>query len=287
MAWEISGAGTVTFDDLTTPHGHHSELQGGSAVYFGIAAARYCRTHLIGVVGRDGEASARAALAGTGIDLDGLEVADGPTFRWRATQDFETWVTSSEASRPGVYLTWRPKVPPAAAAAPVLFLGSMAPAQQMAVIRQSDARLIGADSMLLFIHAEREAFMEVALAADILFLNRAEFCALSGASEERWTDAAQGLCGQGRLRLVVVKAGPLGAVCVSRDGIIEQDAHPVMVVDPTGAGDAFAGGFLGACAVAERDPLDHLQAALDAGLRCAAAAISTFGTLGLLAHAPA
>ena len=287
MPWEISGAGTVTFDDLTTPHGHYTELQGGSAVYFSIAAARYTSVHLIGVVGHDGEALARATLTEAGVDLQGLEVADGSTVRWQATQDFATWVTSSEESRPGVYLTWQPKVPAAAAAAPVLFLGSMAPAQQRAIIQQSKARVIGADSMLLFIHAEREAVMEVALAADILFLNRAEFCALTGASEENWTDAARDLCGRGRLRLVVVKGGPLGAVCVSASGVVERDAHPVTVLDPTGAGDAFAGGFLGACAAAERDPLDHLEAALEAGLRCAAAAISTFGTSGLLLHTPA
>jgi sugar/nucleoside kinase (ribokinase family) len=96
------------------------------------------------------------------------------------------------------------------------------------------------------------------------------------------------LIGRGRLRLVVVKAGPLGAAAVTRDAVLERSAHPVdTVLDPTGAGDALAGGFLGACAAAESDPVDYLEPALAAGLRQAAAAISDFGPSGLQAAAGA
>ncbi|TMD99692.1 MAG: carbohydrate kinase family protein [Chloroflexi bacterium] len=138
--------------------------------------------------------------------------------------------------------------------------------------------------MTVYIGSQRERVVSVVEAADVLFLNRAELAALTGRPADEWREAARGLCGRGRLRVVVVKAGPLGAACVTADEVVERAAHPVgAVIDPTGAGDALAGGFLGACARAEEDPHEHLVEALDAGLRRAAQAISRFGPEGLLA----
>jgi sugar/nucleoside kinase (ribokinase family) len=282
VAWHICAAGTVTLDDVSTPHERRAEQPGGSAIYFALAAAVHATVHLVGAVGADGEAKVRALLAGRDIDLEGLEVGAGPTFRWRATHDFELWQTACEESHPGVYATWSPSLPPAAGAADVVFLGSMAPRQQLAVLRQSTARLRAGDTMTGHIRSERTAVAELVHAVDVLFLNRGELSALTGAPEGDWAEAARGLLGRGRLRLVVVKAGPLGAAAVTRDAIVERSAHPVEVVlDPTGAGDALAGGFLGACAAAESDPVDYLEPALAAGLRQAAAAISDFGPTGL------
>jgi sugar/nucleoside kinase (ribokinase family) len=284
VSWAITAAGTVTLDDITTPRGRGTEQQGGSAVYFALAAAPYVPVHLVGVVGRDAEARLRALAAGAGIDLGGLEVSQAPTFRWRAIHDFERWVTASEQAEEGAYASWRPRLSGAAAAAEVLFLGSMAPAAQLSALRQSRARLVGADSMTVYIGTQRRRVVEVAESADVLFLNRAELAALGGVPAERWREAAAALCGRGRLRVVVVKGGPLGAACVTAAEVVERGAHPVgTVVDPTGAGDALAGGFLGACARAGWDPADHLDEALDAGLRRAAQAISRFGPEGLLA----
>jgi sugar/nucleoside kinase (ribokinase family) len=287
MAWAITATGTVTLDDVTTPHGRRADQQGGSAVYFALAAAPFAPVHLVGVVGRDAEARLRRTAVEAGVDLEGLEVSEAPTFRWRATHDFDSWVTACEDSEEGAYAGWRPRLGPGAAAAEVLFLGSMPPATQLDALAQSGARLVGADSMTVYIGSERPALVEVVEAADVLFLNRAELAALSGLPPERWREAAGDLCGRGRLRVVVVKAGPLGAACVTADRVIERAAHPAgTVIDPTGAGDALAGGFLGACARAGRDPTEHLEEALDAGLRRAAQAISRFGPEGLLA-APA
>ncbi|HEX3606368.1 MAG TPA: PfkB family carbohydrate kinase [Candidatus Dormibacteraeota bacterium] len=285
MAWAITATGTVTIDDVTTPVGRSREQEGGSALYFSLAAAPFAPVHLVGVVGGDGEARLRRTAAAAGVDLAGLEVSPAPTFRWRATHDFERWVTACEHAEEGAYASWRPRLEGAAARAEVLFLGSMPPAAQLEALAGSSARLVGADSMTVYIGgAERDRVLEVVERADVLFLNRAELAGLSGLEADRWREAARALCGRGRLRVVVVKAGPLGAACVTADGVIERDAHPVgTVVDPTGAGDALAGGFLGACARAERDPLEHLAEALDAGLRRAAQAISRFGPEGLLA----
>jgi sugar/nucleoside kinase (ribokinase family) len=284
VAWRITATGTVTIDDVTTPLGHGTEQQGGSAVYFSLAAAPFAPVHLVGVVGRDGETQLRRTASGAGVDLEGLEVSPEATFRWRATHDFERWVTACEHAEEGAYATWRPRLTDAAAAAEVLFLGSMPPGLQLEALAQSRARVIGADSMTVYIGAQRDRVTSVVEAADVLFLNRTELAALSDRPAERWREAARDLCGRRRLRVVVVKAGPLGAACVTATEVVERAAHPVgTVVDPTGAGDALAGGFLGACALAERDPVDHLVEALDAGLRRAAQAISRFGPEGLLA----
>jgi len=252
-------------------------------VYFGLVASRFTRVNLVGVVGHDGEASARKMLAGADVDLSGLAVADGPSYRWRATHDFERWVTADEESRLGVLETWEPRVPPAAAAAPVVFVGSMAPVQQLAVLSAvPSARVVGADSMTVHIRAAPDAVRLVAESADVLFGDRAEVCLLTGSDESTWMDGARSLCGRGRLRAVVVKSGPDGAVCVTRDAVVSRAAHPVdFVVDPTGAGDSLAAGFLGVAARAERDPLDDIEASLDAGVRCAASVITAFGVDGL------
>jgi sugar/nucleoside kinase (ribokinase family) len=288
VTWTIASAGTVTVDDVTTPHGRRTGQQGGSAVYFALAAVPFAPVRLVGVVGRDGEARIRSLVAGTGIDLGGLEVSEAPTFRWKATHDFERWVTACEQAEEGAYAGWRPRLDPAAAAAEVLFLGSMPPSTQLDALRQSGAGLVGADSMTVYIRSQRSAVAEVVAGADVLFLNRAELAGLSGMPEAAWREAAAALCARGRPRVVVVKAGPLGAACVTDSEVVERAAHPVgTVVDPTGAGDALAGGFLGACARARRDPADHLIEALDAGLRRAALAISHFGPQGLLPATPA
>jgi sugar/nucleoside kinase (ribokinase family) len=158
----------------------------------------------------------------------------------------------------------------------------MHPALQRDVLAQSSARLVGADSMTEYTGPERDAVREVAHACDVLFLNRSELASLTGAPITTWRQEAIAMCGVGRLRAVVVKGGPEGAAVVTDDGVISRPAAPVGdVVDPTGAGDALAGGFLAACAVAERDDTDFFPTALEAGLRSAARAISQFGVAGL------
>lgn len=282
MAWDVGVAGTLCLDDVTTPVGRRTDQLGGSAVYFSLAASRLTRVFLNGIVGRDAEALVRGTLAGRAVDLAGLEVTDGPSRRWYAVQDFERWVTATEHSEEGASDLWSERLSAGALAAPVLFLGSMDPHQQRDVLTQGRWQLIGSDSMVRHIESDRAAVLAVVRASDILFLNRAELAALAQAPEERFIESAESLIGQGRLRAVVVKGGPLGAACISATGVIEREAHPVEpVVDPTGAGDSLAGGFLGACAAAERDDDDFWPAALESGLRCAADAIADFGTAAL------
>jgi sugar/nucleoside kinase (ribokinase family) len=282
MAWDIAVAGTVCLDDITTPHGHRENQQGGSAVYSALAASRYAPVHIIGTVGRDGIDSVLSTLRGCDVDARGIEVSETPTMQWWARHDFEQWGTAEERTDQGPYDGWSPRLPDAASAAPVLFVGSMRPELQMQALRQSRARLVGSDSMAVYIGSGNEAVRAVAEDSDILFLNRSELAGMTGLEPRDWIESARSLCGRGRLRAVVVKAGPFGAAVVTASAVVRRDAHPVEeVVDPTGAGDALAGGFLGACARAERDDDEFFPTALEEGLRCAADAIVAFGTEAL------
>ena len=280
MTWDVAVAGTLHRDDVTTPIGRTQSL-GGSAVYFALAAARYAPVHVNGIVGGDTSEEYAAMLSGAAIDLSGVVVSDRPTFVWHAVHDFEHWVTSSESAEPGCDAEWAADLNAASRASPVLFLGSMDPRLQRAVLAQSQARLIGADSMTIFMRDDRDGVRAVVEGADILFLNTEEVEMLAGRSS--WRAAARALCGSGRLRAVVVKLGPDGAACVTGSALHELEAHPVeRVIDPTGAGDALAAGFLGYCAREELDSETAFAPALAEGVRCAAAAVTAFGTDGLL-----
>jgi sugar/nucleoside kinase (ribokinase family) len=279
VTWEVAVAGTFHNDDLTTPAGRRDAL-GGSAVYFPLAAARYAPVHVNGIVGADTAPEFRRILAHPGIDLEGMVVSDSPTFRWHAVHDFERWVTSDESSEPGCDPEWEPALTELSRRSEVFFVASMDPTLQRAVLEQSTAALIGADSMTEFIENRREEVAWLVERVDILFLTATELAALTG--DEDWRVSATGLCGTGRLRAVVVKHGPEGAACVTAGHIVQQPAAPVArVLDPTGAGDALAGGFLGFVAKAERSDDPTFAAALEAGIRCAADAIVDFGTGGL------
>jgi len=281
MPWEITVAGTVHMDDITTPHGRRAWQIGGSALYFALAAAPQAPVHLNAIVGEDAEPELRRILAGLPVDLAGLAVSDGPTFRWHAVHDFQRWVAETVAEEPGCELEWRPHLSPEAARAEVLFLGSMRPSLQREILAQSSARLIGMDSMTCFTGPDRDAVLDVVSGCDVVFLNRSELSSLVPEAPD-WAAAARSLLGSGRLRALVVKAGPTGAVLMTSTTTLERPAAPVaVVIDPTGAGDAVAGGFLGLCAAAERDDDAVFPEALQDGLSRAAVTIGTFGTEGL------
>lgn len=281
MTWEVAVAGTFHSDDLTTPAGRRDVL-GGSAVYFALAASRFAPVHLNGIVGADTEAEYRRILDRPGIHLDGMVVSSLPTFRWHAVHDFDRWVTSQESAEPGCDPEWPASLSDASRSAEVLFIASMDPRLQAAVLEQSTAGLIATDSMTVFIESHPAELRAVIAGADILFLTAPELAALTGDLD--WRASASRLCGSGRLRAVVVKHGPGGAACVTAASIIEMAAVPVTaVVDPTGAGDALAGGFLGYLARHETAGEAEFSDALERGLACAADAIVAFGTTGLSA----
>jgi sugar/nucleoside kinase (ribokinase family) len=281
VTWEVAVAGTMHRDDITTPHGRAMSY-GGSAVYFALAASRYAPVHLNGITGKDAASAFRQLFAGLRVDLSGMVVGEGPTFVWHAVHDFTAWVTANESAEIGCDDEWTGTLSAASRDAEVLFLASLDPAKQRTALDQSAARLIGADSMTIFMARSPTAVRDVALRSDLLFLNSAELAALTG--ENDWRRAASSLFGKGRLRTVVVTRGPDGAACVTQAGIVEEPAYAgAPVIDPTGAGDALAGGFLGFCARAGRDDDAVFTDALKEGVRCAADAIASFGVDALRA----
>ncbi len=280
MTWEVAVAGTFHRDDVTTPRGRRDVL-GGSSVYFALAASRFAAVHVNGIVGTDTAAEYRRMFAGATIDLEGMVESAQPTFRWHAVHDFERWVTAHETAEPGCDPAWVPALPITSRQAEVLFVGSLDPRLQREVMDQSSALLIATDSMTVFIDDRPDEVMSVIERADLLFLTEAELAALTGTDD--WRSSATDLCGTGRLRAVVVKRGPHGAACVTARGIVALPAAPVAtVVDPTGAGDALAGGFLGHVARLERADAATFEGALAEGLLCAADAITEFGTARLV-----
>ncbi len=272
--------GSVALDDVWTPHGHRTEQQGGSAVYCSLAASRFVPVHLVGIVGKDGEASVRRTFATRSVDLGDLEVSELPTYRWHATHDFTEWRTKNEHAEYGAYTSWKPSLSEAARSAEVLFIGSMNPHLQREILDQAkDPAVIGIDSMEEFIRSERDLVQSVIHRADILFLNIHEISTLLQCPEDVWEEKTGAFVAEApRLRAVVVKLGPEGAALITRDRVIRLPAAPVdVVIDPTGAGDALAGGFLGTLATHEDAHAEAFDIALDAGLVCAADAISAFG----------
>jgi sugar/nucleoside kinase (ribokinase family) len=279
--WSVTAAGTVGFDDLATTAGHAEAVPGGSALYFTLAAHRFCRVWPVAAVGQDGVRLV-SLLSEGGVAPAGIAQLPGRSYRWRAVHDPDAQVPSFEEQSFGVYSNWRPKVPKPARASEILFLGSMAPPLQQEVLRQvARAKLVALDTMRDFIVADRSLLLELVAQADLLFANSAELAALTGSRSEPEAAARQ-LLGKGRLRAVVVKLGRKGAALVTPAGERAFTASRVeLVVDPTGAGDSLAGGMLGRLAQLRRSDEPALYEAISEGLASAARAISAFGPAGL------
>jgi sugar/nucleoside kinase (ribokinase family) len=279
----VAAAGTIGFDDLTTPGGRASQVPGGSALYFTLAARGLCAVRPVAALGQDGSELLRL-LEEAGIDPVGVESMAGPSYRWTATHS-EGGALESQLQHLGVYEEWHPRVPEVCRSSEILFLGSMPPRVQLAVMGQcSGADLVAIDTMGDFIASDRALLLELIKAADIFFANRAELEALLGGGAA--INRARSLLEADRLRAVVVKEGPQGATLVTRLGHQLVPAAPVdPVVDPTGAGDALAGGMLGRLAQLRSSSEEALRLGLAEGVRTAALAVSAFSVRGLLGPA--
>jgi sugar/nucleoside kinase (ribokinase family) len=284
--WEIVAAGTISLDDVTTPAGRERESLGGSALYFAAAAHLLAPVHVTSVVGEDCQALVAAALKHPGIDLEGLEVVDRPTYRWTAVHDLASGTTTSEHSELGAMEAYSGRLTLPARRAPAAFLGSMDPRHQRTVLDQLEAvRVVGADTMNKYVSEQREAVTAVLQRADLVFLNEAEACHLAKIDDPEV--AAARLFTRLTPRALILKRGARGAILFHGDRRLARPAVEVTrVVDPTGCGDAFAAGFLGE--LARRRTLDQrsLEAALGMALVMASFALEAFGIEGLGAATP-
>lgn len=243
---KIVVVGSVAVDWVITPKAEREESVGGAAVFFAMAAAPFCSTQLVGVIGDDFPAPAIADLEAAGVDLAGLERAEGKTFRWKGRYHENMNSRDTLETHLNVFESFSPKLPESYQDADFLFLANIQPTLQLDVLEQMGGRpkLVGLDTMNLWIDIATDDLIKVLGRVDVLTINEEEALQLSG--ETNLVIAARKIQGMGP-KTLVIKRGEYGALCFCEDGT--QFAAPALplenVVDPTGAGDSFAGGFMG------------------------------------------
>jgi sugar/nucleoside kinase (ribokinase family) len=279
---DLCVVGTLAFDDVETPSGARRGVLGGSATYFGVAASCFAKVGVVGVVGADFPPEHVAFLTRRGIDLAGLETkTDGRTFHWagryEGTMDqAETLVTDLN-----VLADFAPRLPDAYRDAPFVFLANTDPKVQASVLDQlRNPKLVALDTMNLWIRIAKPALERVLRRVDGLVLNDMEARQLTGRGN--LIAAGRALLGMGP-RFVIVKKGEHGSFLFGRERSFALPSYPLeAVVDPTGAGDSFAGGVLGHLAAAGATGARDVAQGMLYGTVVASFTVSDFG-LGALA----
>ena len=236
--------GSVALDSVETPFGAREDVLGGSATYFSAAASLLTKVSVVGVVGDDFPLHDSDFLTERGVALDGLEKVPGRTFRWKGRYGFDLNAAQTLDTQLNVFETFSPKLGPEARKAERIFLGNIDPELQLQVLEQAERpRLVCADTMNFWISGKRAALLKLLPRVDVLMVNDSEVRQLAG--EANVIKAARAAQRMGA-RIVVVKRGEYGALLVDGDQSFFSPAFPIAdVMDPTGAGDSFAGGFLG------------------------------------------
>jgi sugar/nucleoside kinase (ribokinase family) len=237
--------GSIAFDAVKTPFGERERMLGGSAVHFSLAASFFTDVRVVGPVGDDFGDAEYEVLNGRGVNTDDIErVPGGETFFWQGHYEFDLNTAHTDDTQLGVFGDFEPKLSDASRSAGTLFLANIQPDLQRQVREQCDgAQLVGLDSMNLWIETTRDSLIQTIHGVDLVFMNDAEVRMLT--EQPNLVKAARELIGLGP-RAVVAKQGEYGAALLSADSFFALPAYPLeTVIDPTGAGDSFAGGFLG------------------------------------------
>ena len=238
--------GTLAYDSVTTSAGYREESLGGSGMYFSIAANYFTDVSLVAIVGTDFKNNERSFLANKNIDLSNVETKEGNTFRWKGVYDPNNPNSRETISTDiNVLAEFSPKLTSEARAKEYLFLANIDPSVQMNVLNQMDTRpkLIGLDTMDFWINSDRDNLQKVIENIDILFMDDAEIKSYTG--ETNIVAAADSVHESGP-KVIVVKKGEHGVTVFNQGKIFSTPAYLLnTVTDPTGAGDSFAGGFMG------------------------------------------
>jgi sugar/nucleoside kinase (ribokinase family) len=237
--------GSVAFDSIKTPFGEVERALGGSATYFSVAASFFTPVQLVAVVGDDFGEEEMEVFDGRPIDTSGLmRVEGGRTFYWRGEYGFDLNVAETRETQLNVFADFRPDLPQAFRKPDVLFLANIHPELQLEVLRQCERpRLVALDTMNYWISSARDAVERIVREADLLVFNEAEVRQFT--NEANILKAARMIHDMGPHTLVL-KRGEYGVLMITRDNVFAAPAYPLeSVFDPTGAGDTFAGGFLG------------------------------------------
>ena len=236
--------GSVALDTVETPFGRADDALGGSATFFSAAASLFGPVQLVGVVGDDYPMEALGFLAERGVDLSGLEQARGESFRWSGVYSFDLNSRETLETRLGVFADFEPKIPGAFRDAEWVFLGNIDPELQLGVLDQvHQPRFVACDTMNLWIEIKRDRLLDLLKRVDLLLVNDAEARQLSG--DFNLSRAARWIMDRGP-RYLIIKKGEHGAILFTPQSTFFAPGFPLEeVFDPTGAGDAFAGGFMG------------------------------------------
>ena len=236
--------GSIALDSVETPFGSTNDALGGSATYFGYAASLLHPVQVVGVVGDDFPVEELDRLAERGVDLAGVERVSGASFRWKGKYSYDLQHRETLDTQLGVFADFDPKLPESYRDAKLVFLGNIDPNLQLNVLDQMRRPdFVACDTMNYWIEGVPEVLLRLLTRVDVLIVNDAEARQLSG----DWNiyRAARWILERGP-KMVIIKQGEYGAVLVDHSGIFYVPAFPLEeVCDPTGAGDAFAGGFMG------------------------------------------
>lgn len=236
--------GSVAFDDVETPFGKVEHVLGGSTLYFAAAAGLFAPVRVVSVVGTDMDLADLRFLQERGVDLAGLQVEQGDTFHWAGRYDYDLNATETLATDLNVYADFHPRLPVGYADSEFVFLANIHPALQREVVTQvKNPRLTMMDTMNLWLTIERDAVIETMRLVDMVSINESEVRLFAGTSSV--LKGVRQILDLGP-RAVLVKKGEYGSVMITRDEYFVAPAYPLEDVhDPTGAGDSFAGGFMG------------------------------------------
>jgi sugar/nucleoside kinase (ribokinase family) len=268
--------GSVALDSIDTPFGSVQDALGGSATFFSAAASLYCGVQLVGVVGSDFPLDELDFLERRGVDCSGLERAEGESFRWAGSYSYDLNSRETLETRLGVFADFQPKIPAPFRDAKWIFLGNIDPVLQLDVLQQvRSPRFIACDTMNFWIEGKRDDLLKLLGHVDLIMVNDAEARELSG--DHNLLRAARWIQARGP-EMVVVKKGEHGAVLFTRDFAFFTPGYPLEeLFDPTGAGDAFAGGFIGYLARAGSTEPRFLKQAMVHGSAMGSFAVERFG----------
>lgn len=280
--------GSIAYDSVVSPQGHVKDALGGSATYAGLACSFHAqrlsleKIGLVGVVGEDFAEKDRTLLADSGLDLQGIETAQGETFRWSGSYQGTMSEAQTHETHLNVFEHFQPKVPQTHKSPQITFCANLHPALQASVLEQANPqRLSMLDSMNLWIEISRESLIEVMQKVDLLIINDGEVRML--ADDENLIRAARKVIEMVGVQTLVVKRGEHGVIAFHGKDIISLPAFPTEnVVDPTGCGDTFAGSIAAHLASGSGElTRDELRQALLSATVSASFTLESFGTAGL------
>ena len=276
----IADVGSIGLDTIQTPAGRVNDVLGGSAAYFSLAARHFMPVSLVAVVGRDFPRDARSLLDQPDVDLAGLEVQDGKTFRWEGVYSDDMNTRETIRTELNVFEHFKPDLPERIRSLKNVFLANIDPVLQRDVLAQLDQpRLVLADTMNYWIKTKKDELLETLKKVQIVIINEEEARELTG--EALTHKAARAILSLGP-ETVVIKQGEHGAFLQGPEVFFTCPAYPIdNVIDPTGAGDSFAGGFVGALARMARVNDHNLRRAVVYGCVLASFTVEGFGVSGL------